>query len=219
MSMISSWYGIFVTLVLLSSLLVAWIIIWRYAVRRRALPCPEWLTPLLENPYMEYFAGSSLLLDRAGVQRGMNVLDVGCGPGRLAIPAAKRVGPSGRVLAMDVQQNMLRRVEERMRKHGVTNIRLVHAGAGEGSLEQQAFDRAFLVTVLGEIPSRAEALREIHAALKDGGILSITEVLPDPHYQRQASVRALAGGIGFAVDEVFEMFLAYTMNLRKGSAA
>ncbi len=217
--MISSWYGIFVAFILLSSLLVASIIIWRYAVRRRALPCPEWLIPLLENPYMESFAGSSLLLDRASVQRGMNVLDVGCGPGRLAIPAAERVGPSGRVLAMDIQQNMLRRVEERMRKHGVTNIQLVHAGAGEGSLEQQAFDRAFLVTVLGEIPSRAEALREIHAALKEGGILSITEVLPDPHYQRQASVRALAEGVGFAVDEVFAMFPAYTMNLRKGSDA
>ena len=56
------------------------------------------------------------------------------------------------------------------------------------------FDRALLVTVLGEIPDRDAALRAIFDALKPGGILSITEILRDPHYQRRTTVLRLAAG-------------------------
>ena len=189
-------------------------VVWRYAVRLRSLPCPEWLVPLLENPYMNWVAGSSVVLDRARIGSGMRVLDVGCGPGRLSIPAAERVGPDGEVVALDVQEPMLRRLEDRLRSLELTNIRMVLAGVGDGAIEPGSFDRALLVTVLGEIPNRTEALGEIFEALKPGGILSITEVIPDPHYQRWSSVREMAEEVGFQFDEAFGGLLAYTMNVR-----
>ena len=194
-------------------------IVWRFAVRRRSLPCPSWLVPLLENPYMRAVAGSSALLDRAAVERGMHILDVGCGPGRLALPAAERVAPSGLVTAMDIQAPMLRRLEARMAQRGLTNIRVVHAGAGDGVVEENSFDRAFLVTVLGEIPDRVGALREIQDALRPGGILSVTEVLPDPHYQGRATVRALAEEAGFRFERTFGGFPAFTMHFVKDAPA
>jgi ubiquinone/menaquinone biosynthesis C-methylase UbiE len=201
-------------LVLLTVLLLA-AIGWRYAVRNNSLPCPGWLIPLLENPYMNWVAGSSVVLDRAGIESGMNVLDVGCGPGRLAIPAADRVGPAGQVAALDVQRTMLRRLEQRIAERRLTNIRTIHSGVGEGAVEKDAFDRALLVTVLGEISQRSEALREIYGALKVGGVLSVTEVIPDPHYQRRSTVRALAEAAGFQFEGLFGGVLAYTMNFRK----
>jgi len=188
-------------------------------VRRRSLPCPDWLVPLLENPYMNQVAGSELLLDRAGVEEGMAVLDVGCGPGRVAIPAAGRVGSSGRVVALDVQEGMLRRLEERIAELGIGNVEPVHAGAGEGAITENTFDRALLVTVLGEIPRREEALREIYESLKPGAILSITEVIPGPHYQRQATVRVLTETTGFLVEDIFGGFPAYTMIVRRRDGA
>ncbi len=192
-------------------------LIWRLVSRRHVLPCPSWAVPLLENPYIEAFAGAELLLDRAGVGPEMSVLDVGCGPGRLTLPAARRVGPDGEVVALDVQPRMIARLEGRLAASGLENVTPVLAGAGQGRAGEGQHDRAFLVTVLGEIPDRAAALAEIYDALKPGGVLSVTEVLPDPHYQTRAGVARLAAAMGFEVRESFGSGWAFTMNLEKPS--
>jgi ubiquinone/menaquinone biosynthesis C-methylase UbiE len=168
---------------------------------------------------MEQVAGAELLLDRAGVAPGMRVLDVGCGPGRITLPAAHRVGPNGEVVALDIQEAMLQRVRQKLDAQNVANVRLLHAGAGEGQTEPESFDRAFLVTVLGEIPDKAAALREIYQALKPGGILSVTEVLPDPDYQTPNAIRQLAREAGFEASEKIGGFPAFTMNLLKPAPA
>lgn len=48
----------------------------------------------------------------------MRVLDAGCGPGRLTIPLARQVGPTGEVVALDVQQGMLKRVRKNAARGG-----------------------------------------------------------------------------------------------------
>jgi ubiquinone/menaquinone biosynthesis C-methylase UbiE len=189
---------------------------WRW--RRERWPCPSWLVPLLENPYVQAVAGAPLLLERAGVARGMRVLDAGCGPGRLTLPAAERVGPEGRVLAVDVQPRMLEQLERRLAARGVRNVDLLLAGLGDGRLPAGSFDVAFLVTVLGEIRDAPAALREIHRALRPGGVLSVTEVLPDPHYQPLARVRSLAAAAGFAEARYFGGAVSFTLNLAKPAA-
>lgn len=82
---------------------------WRALSRRWSLPCPSWLggSKYEENRYVRAVADASLLLRRAQVADGMRLLDVGCGWGRLTIPAAKRVGPNGQVVAFDIQLAML----------------------------------------------------------------------------------------------------------------
>lgn len=184
--------------------------------RQRAhLPCPSSLSFLLENPFMNRVAGAQVLLDRAGVYAGMRVLDVGCGPGRITLPAAQRVGAEGEVVALDIQEAMLHRVQKKIKTQQVSNIHLLHAGAGDGKTESASFDRAFLVTVLGEIPDKVAALREIHRALKPGGVLSITEVFPDPDFQSPSAIRRLAHITGFEISEQIGTFPAFTMNLIK----
>ncbi len=84
----------------------------------------------------------------------MRVLDAGCGPGRVSIPLAKALGPSGEVVAVDMQSEMLRRAKERAERAGVSNIRFQKLALGDGKLGEALFDCAVLVTVLGEIPDR-----------------------------------------------------------------
>jgi ubiquinone/menaquinone biosynthesis C-methylase UbiE len=182
----------------------------RLLSRRVSLPCPAWLSVLLENPYMERVAGAEKVVARLGLEPGMAALDVGCGPGRLTVPLAQRVGAAGHVTALDIQRSMLDRAQEQVRSAGLHNVTFVHAGAGSGALPVAAFDRAVLVTVLGEIPDRAAALAEIFAALRPGGILSITEALPDPHFQTAGAVRRLATAAGFHAGPRWANPLAYT---------
>ena len=188
-------------------------LLWR---RQKAnLPCPANLSFLLENPFMDRIAGVEMLLDRAGVTPGMRVLDAGCGAGRVKLPAARRVGPTGEVVGLDIQEAMLQRVQQKLDAQNVTNVRLLRAGLGENQTEPASFDRAFLVTVLGEIPDKAAALREIYRALKPGGILSVTEMLPDPDFQTPDTVRRLADETGFVEDRLLGGFPAFTINLLK----
>jgi ubiquinone/menaquinone biosynthesis C-methylase UbiE len=86
-------------------------------------------------------------------------------------------------------------------------------------LRAQSFDRALLVTVFGEVPDRLGALREIYSSLKPGGLLSITETLPDPHYQPRGRVKALAQEAGLRVCDEFGSWLTFTVNLERPRAA
>lgn len=191
------------------------IIAWRFLSRRRLLPCPSAFIWMLEHRLMENVAGSQALIQRAHIQPGMVVLDAGCGPGRVAIPIAQYVGPDGLVLAVDVQAEMLAKLAERLVDKDVRNLQVKRAALGSGELPLNTFDRALMVTVLGEIPDQESALEEIFKALKPGGILSITEVLPDPHYQSRRQVRKLAKRCGFKVDEAHKGWRSFTFNLLK----
>jgi ubiquinone/menaquinone biosynthesis C-methylase UbiE len=181
---------------------------WRY----RSLVCPAGLSWLVENPIMEAIAGAELIFQRIGLHEGMRLLDIGCGAGRLTIPAALRVGASGEVAALDIQQKMLEKLHQRIKTHALSNVHPIHGAAGSGMLEQGYYDRALLVTVLGEIHYREVALQEILAALKPGGLLSVTEVLFDPHYLRQHTLSALCTAAGFREVETFRGRFSYTKN-------
>lgn len=191
-------------------------IIWRVASSRHSLPCPAWLRWMVEldNPFTKTNR-AAVIVERVDLQPGMAVLDAGCGPGRLAIPLARQVGQRGEVVAMDLQAGMLQRAQEKARAANLTNIRFLEAGLGQGKLARNQFDRALLVTVLGEIPDREAALREILAALKPGGILSVTEIIFDPHFQSRQTVARLARSVGFREKALYGNRIAFTLNLEK----
>jgi ubiquinone/menaquinone biosynthesis C-methylase UbiE len=191
-------------------------ILWRLASRGRSVPCPAWLSWMVEldNPFTKTNRAATIV-ERLEVRPGMTVLDLGCGPGRLTIPIARKVGPDGEVVAMDIQSGMLQRAREKARATNLTNIEFLQAGAAEGKLGRDRFDRALLVTVLGEIPDREKALREIFDALKPGGLLSVTEVIFDPHFQSRQTVARLARSAGFREKALHGNRIAFTAMVEK----
>src|SRR6202022_432173 len=156
-----------------------------------------------------------LALRRLFLNEGMHVADIGCGPGRLTVRIAKEVGPTGEVVAMDVNRKALRAAEEYASAAGLKNVHFVLGGVGEGKLGQSRFDRAVLVAVLGEITNRDAAMPEIFQALKPGGLLSVTEVALDPHRQSAHEIRRLAKITGFMEQACFGNRLLFTINLIK----
>ncbi len=189
---------------------------WRLFSNRASIPCPAWLGWLIEldNPFFRNNR-ANVIIEHLALQPGMKVLDFGCGPGRLTIPLAKRVGKAGEVTALDVQSGMLQKVRAKLETENIGNIRLLQAHSGEGKLERNYYDRVLLVTVLGEIPDKSCALKEIFASLKQNGILSVTEVIADPHFMWCQSVRQPAVSAGFVEKDFYGNKLSFTMNFEK----
>lgn len=199
-----------------ASLALAWFVVRRLGGGR---PYPVALRGLLDNPIVDRISGVELVIDRASVSTGLRVLDAGCGPGRLTIPLARRVAPAGEVVALDVQSRMLERVQERAARLKLSNVRTLCLPledlSARSDVREPGFDRAMLVTVLGEVPNPERALAALHAVLKPGGILSVTETVIDPDYVPRQTVEHLARRAGFALERVFGNALAFTMNFRK----
>jgi SAM-dependent methyltransferase len=93
---------------------------WRRSSRQRPLPCPARIAWSIDNPLADRLLGTQTTLDRIGLKPGQRVLEVG--PGRLLIPAARRVLPGGEVVGLDIQAGMLERLKARAAQQGVSNL-------------------------------------------------------------------------------------------------
>jgi ubiquinone/menaquinone biosynthesis C-methylase UbiE len=215
-------YGVYVLVGLVVLIVLGFLVnlIWRLFSQRQALPCPSWLGWMVEldNPFTRVNR-ARFIVDHLGLEPGMTVLDAGCGPGRLTVPLAQAVGPQGEVVALDVQAGMLARARAKVDEAGLENVRYLQSELGGGDLPLNVFDRAVLVSVLGEIPDQSAALEEIYGALKPGGVLSITEVIFDPHFQRRETVVRVAEAAGFREKAFLGKRLAYTMHVEKPAQA
>jgi ubiquinone/menaquinone biosynthesis C-methylase UbiE len=180
-------------------------------------PFPASMAWLLDNPLARLHADRQAR--RLPIEPGMRVVDVGCGPGRLTLPAARLVGEDGEVLAVDLQAPMLAIVEARAARAHLRNVRTLQAAAGDGALPADRFDLALLVTVLGEVPSarRSEAVTEIAGALRPGGRLVVIEALFDPHRLSRDAVLALAHPAGLELEREQGGPLTSVMQLRRAA--
>jgi ubiquinone/menaquinone biosynthesis C-methylase UbiE len=190
--------------------------IWRLFSRRASLPCPAYLSFLVErdNPFTKTNRAKTII-EHLNISPGMKILDAGCGPGRLTIPMAKKTGTNGQITALDIQEKMLSKTKNKADLENLKNINYLRANLGDNKLQKNYFDRAILVTVLGEIPNKEKALQEIYDSLKPDGILSITEVIFDPHFLFQKKVITLAEKIGFQKINIFGNKIAYTILFSK----
>jgi ubiquinone/menaquinone biosynthesis C-methylase UbiE len=183
--------------------------------RRRPMMHPPRLTFLFENPIVNAFVGPERLIRRFDLAPGMRVLDAGCGPGRLTIPLARAVGPDGEIVALDGQREMIEKLQKRLEAEGIRNVKPVQAVLGEGALGEGGFDRVVLAMVLGEARDRREAARELYAALRPGGVLSVTEIFGDPDHRRPATIQREVEAAGFRLARRFGGFPAFTLNFEK----
>jgi ubiquinone/menaquinone biosynthesis C-methylase UbiE len=130
---------------------------------------------------------------------GERVLEVGPGTGYYSLPVADWLGPEGSLDVFDLQQEMLDHTMRRAGERGLANITPTQGDARQLPYDDAAFDAAYLVTVLGEIPDQAAALAELRRTLKPTGRLVVGELFGDPHMvtERALRERAEAAGLRF----------------------
>ena len=190
--------------------LVNWYLV-RYQ-RRGPMPFTEAGT--LRNPLRGLIHPVRRTLERARVEPGATVLEVGPGTGYFSVETSRMIGGGGRLLCLDIQRPMLAELAEHLREAGVINADLLLGDATRLPLADDSVDSAYLVAVLGEIPDRPQALQELRRVLRREGVLSITETLTDPDYQLEDSVRDVCRAVGFEPLEHVRGLLGYTMTFR-----
>jgi len=112
------------------------------------------------------------MLDMANISIGSRVLDVAAGTGEQSLMAARRVGPSGSVLATDIAGKMLKIAAEAAHQAGLSNFTTQVMDAQQLDVEPESFDAAISRLGLMFVPDLQGALAGIRRALKPGGKLA-----------------------------------------------
>jgi ubiquinone/menaquinone biosynthesis C-methylase UbiE len=116
----------------------------------------------------------SLLLD-AGLKPCDILLDIGCGAGRFTLPAARLVGPRGKVYALDNCAAALAGLRTKLATAGVFNVEAVETKPEDFRLPDETGTMAFIADVLHEVKDRKVFLNCVHRALQPGARLAVIE--------------------------------------------
>ena len=131
--------------------------------------------PWLERPEREEEERLSTLVAQLGLKPGMVVADVGAGSGVLSLMMAHEVGDTGKVLAIDIQQEMLDLLGDKIMNHKIKNVELVLGTEKSPKLKEASIDLALMVDVYHEFEYPYEMTLELAKALKPGGRIAFVE--------------------------------------------
>ncbi|MEY3458680.1 MAG: putative methyltransferase YcgJ [Planctomycetota bacterium] len=129
----------------------------------------------LERSEREEEERLTLLIRSLRLKPGQVVADIGAGSGVISIQMAERVLPGGKVMAVDVQQEMLDRLKTWCREYGVENVEPVRGSERKTNLKPASVDLAIMVDVYHEFEYPWEMLMDISRALRPGGRVVFVE--------------------------------------------
>jgi ubiquinone/menaquinone biosynthesis C-methylase UbiE len=154
------------------------------------------------------------------VSPGDTVLDIGCGPGLFTRAIARKVGDTGLVIAVDIQEGMLEILKEKARKEGlISRIRLHKAKPQSlGLAEPGRINVALAFYVVHEVPDAARLMQEVFSILVPGGTFLVVEpkfVVSAAEFEKTLAIAASAG---FRRVDAPPVFLSRAVLLRKEEA-
>ena len=167
--------------------------------RRNPSACPYNQRFWIQAPHP--FITRGRLMQTLAPRPGERVLEIGPGTGYYSLEVARALQPGGTLEIFDLQQEMLDHTMDHAGEAGITNLIPTRGDARELPYESASFDSVFLVTVLGEIPDRSSALREIRRVLKPEGRLVVGELFGDPHMVTLKTLQSEAQAAGFSFVE------------------
>ena len=167
----------------------------------------------LERPEREDEEAPSKALDALDLKPGMVVADIGAGSGYYASRIAKRVGPTGRVYATDIQPGMIEILDRRIKSEGLSNVTTILGGMDDPRLPPASIDLAIMVDVYHELQQPQLFLQRLKGTFKPGGRLVLLEFRKeDPkvpilevHKMSVAEVKQELEAEGFVLDKVIDV--------------
>lgn len=144
------------------------------------------------------------IMDRAGIEPGMTVADIGAGEGYYTVRLAKRVGPSGRVLAEDIMAEVIDALGQRVNREQWNNVSVKLGAPDDPKLPAGSFDRIFLVHMYHEIEEPYAFLWHMRPALKpEGQVIVVDSMRPtDQHGTPPKLLTCEFGSVGYQLVEL-----------------
>jgi ubiquinone/menaquinone biosynthesis C-methylase UbiE len=150
------------------------------------------------------------------IKDGMTVLDLGCGPGFFTIDMARMVGKSGRVIASDLQEGMLRKLRDKIQGTELAERITLHKCEANRIGVSENVDFVLAFYVVHEVPNQEELFYEIGSMLKPNGQVLIVE--PPFHVSKTAFAETIkkARVAGFTTGERPKVLFSKTVIMKKG---
>jgi ubiquinone/menaquinone biosynthesis C-methylase UbiE len=131
--------------------------------------------PWLTRDERDREENTALLLEKLNLKPGMTVCDLGCGNGYYTLELARMVGAAGKVLAVDIQPEMLHLLQERAKAAGIGNVELIESTPIDPKLPENSVDLILLVDVYHEFAYPVHMLRELRKSLTPAGRVALVE--------------------------------------------
>ena len=162
--------------------------------------CPRWLCFTFDNPLRKIVHDPIAILSPY-IQQGDTAIDIGPGMGYFTIPLAELVGSKGSVIAIDIQQKMLRALMARAHKKGLSDRIKTHLAGPDSIGFNEKADFILAFWMMHEVPDQHRFLSEIRNLMKSDGLFLLVE--PVIHVSKKNFARAIetAKKLGFAIKE------------------
>jgi ubiquinone/menaquinone biosynthesis C-methylase UbiE len=149
---------------------------------------------------------------------GEHILEVGAGSGYYTLEIAAAVLPGGRIDMVDAHPDMLTRAMRAAGERGLANVEPTLGDARYLPFADAAFDAAYLVAALGDMPDPTAALQELGRVLRAGGRIVVGELNGDPHRVDRAMLGACAAAAGLRVARRVDGLLGSVARLERRPA-
>jgi SAM-dependent methyltransferase len=151
----------------------------------------------------ESFAGCGNPVALAGLKEGEVVLDLGSGAGLDMFVAARRVGETGRVIGVDMTQDMIDKAERGAEKAGLNNVEFRLGDIEDLPVEDESIDVVISNCVINLAPNKSKVFKESYRVLRPGGRMMISDIVLDKSLPKEErdNISTYTGCVGGAILE------------------
>ncbi len=138
--------------------------------------------PVFDDPQRDRWQKPEHVVGLLGLRTGQAVADIGAGTGYFVPHLARAVGSEGKVIAIDIEDDMVRYLKERAEREGLSNVAARKGTPADAKLETASVDRVLIVNTWHHIPDRASYARKLADSLRaQGGVFVIDYTMDSPH--------------------------------------